>query len=85
MFGKVCQSCSMPMSKDKNGGGTERDGSLSTQYCSHCYQRGTFVEPRLTAYEMIEKVKLKLISMGIPSFLTGFFTRGIVKLDRWRR
>jgi hypothetical protein len=36
---KACQSCGMPLSKDELGGGTEKDGRISTKYCSHCYIR----------------------------------------------
>jgi hypothetical protein len=44
--GPFCQSCGMPLSKDDKGGATEADGTRSTEYCSHCYVRGTFTEPR---------------------------------------
>ncbi|MCL2598734.1 MAG: zinc ribbon domain-containing protein [Firmicutes bacterium] len=38
----VCQSCAMPhMTPDQLG--TEADGSLSQDYCKHCYQNGKFV------------------------------------------
>ena len=44
---KQCQSCGMPLSKDPNGqgGGTEKDGSISSTYCSLCYQQGYFCYP----------------------------------------
>ncbi|MFF2587967.1 zinc ribbon domain-containing protein [Peribacillus butanolivorans] len=41
---KTCQSCGMPFSKDELGGGTEKDGSKSTKYCSHCYINGEFTQ-----------------------------------------
>ena len=84
-FGPMCQSCGMPISKDKKGGGSERDGSISRTYCSHCYARGTFVEPQLTAFEMMEKVRFKMSAMGIPDFLSRFFTKRIINLKRWKR
>jgi len=31
---KFCQSCGFPLKKDKQGGGNEKDGSLSTKFCS---------------------------------------------------
>ena len=30
---KQCQSCGMPMKMDKNGGGSEKDGSINKIYC----------------------------------------------------
>jgi len=55
-----CQSCGMPLGKDKEGGGTEKDGSMSKKYCSHCYQNGEFTNPEITATEMQELVKSKM-------------------------
>lgn len=49
---KQCQSCGMPLKRDKQGGGTEKDGSLNTTYCSSCYQNGKFTRPNITMEEM---------------------------------
>jgi hypothetical protein len=78
-----CQSCGMPLDRDPKGGGTEADGSLSTRFCSHCYVGGAFTLPDLTVDQMQERVRLKLMEMGFPRFLCGFFTRKIPKLERW--
>jgi hypothetical protein len=83
---KFCQSCGMPMKKDEKGGGTHADGSKSPKFCSYCYQDGKFTSPEITtAKEMQQFVKLNMKEMGIPGFLTGFFTYGIPKLERWRK
>ena len=82
---KNCQSCGMPLNRDEGRGGTEADGSKSTLFCSHCYRGGRFVLPDLTVDEMQERVRQKLREHHIPGFLAGFFTRGIPKLERWRR
>jgi hypothetical protein len=81
---KNCQSCGMPLSRDEKGGGTEADGSVNTTYCSHCYQGGRFTLPDLTVAQMQERVKGKMKAIGFPGFLTGLFTRGIPKLERWK-
>jgi len=81
---KNCQSCSMPLKRDEEGGGTNADGSKSTMYCSHCYQLGKFSMPNASAPEMQALVKQKLKEMGFPGFIAGFFTRGIPRLERWR-
>jgi hypothetical protein len=80
---KYCQSCGMPLSKDDQGGGTEADGTRSAMYCSHCYQRGKFTLPDITANQMIDLVKGKMKEMHVPGFLTYFITRNIPKLKRW--
>ena len=81
---KNCQSCGMPLSRDKNGGGTEANGAKSLMYCSNCYKDGRFTMPDLTVDQMIDRVKGKMKEMGIPGFLTGFFTKNIPKLERWK-
>jgi len=74
----------MPLKRDEQGGGTNADGSKSTTYCSHCYQAGQFVLPNITVEQMQARVKEKLVEFGIPGFLTGLFTKGIPKLERWQ-
>jgi hypothetical protein len=82
--GPYCQSCGMPLSKDKKGGGTEKDGSKSSEYCSNCYKDGKFVLPDITVDEMILRVKGKMKEMHIPGFLANYFTKGIPQLKRWK-
>jgi len=79
-----CQSCGMPLKRDKNGGGTNVDGSKSVMYCSHCYESGKFTMPDITMNEMKERVKGKLKEFGFPGFLAGVFTKNIPKLERWK-
>jgi hypothetical protein len=74
----------MPMKKDEQGGGSDANGSKSQKYCSHCYQDGKFTLPDCTVQQMQQRVKGKIKEMGIPGFLSGFFTYGIPKLERWR-
>ncbi len=81
--GPYCQSCGMPLSKDKVGG-TNADGSKSLEYCGNCYQNGQFTQPNLTVEEMIERVKGKLKEMHIPSFMANYFTKDIPNLKRWQ-
>jgi ribosomal protein S26 len=49
---KQCQSCGMPLKKDKKGGGSEKDGTISKIYCSSCYDNGEFKRPHITVQEM---------------------------------
>jgi hypothetical protein len=75
----------MPLKRDPNGGGTHADLSKSTQYCSHCYQKGEFQNPEINSPEKMQSfVKTKLKTMGFPGFIAGIFTRNIPKLDRWK-
>jgi hypothetical protein len=82
--GPVCQSCGMPLSKDPLGGGSNADGSPSSEYCSHCYRKGVFTQPNVTAEEMMKFVEGKLRSMHFPGFLARRFSREVPTLRRWR-
>lgn len=84
MANKTCQSCGMPLSKDAQGGGSNTDGSKSTDYCSHCFVRGAFTQPQLTVGQMQDLVRAKMSDMGFPRWLSWFFVRGIPQLQRWR-
>ncbi len=81
---KNCQSCGMPLKRDIKNGGTNSDGSRSKMYCSNCYENGHFTNPTLTPDEIKNRLKEKLIEFGIPKFLTGFFTKNIPNLERWK-
>lgn len=48
---KFCQSCGMPLTEEIMG--TNSDGTLSEDYCMHCYKDGNFTR-NMTMEEMIE-------------------------------
>jgi hypothetical protein len=81
---KNCQSCGMPMARDEQGGGTERDGGRSTRYCSHCYQDGAFTLPDASAEQMRARVIQKLQEFHFPGFVARFLTRNLSQLERWQ-
>lgn len=74
----------MPLSKDPLGGGTNADGSRSSEYCSHCYSEGAFTQPNISAAEMTTLVEGKLRSMHFPGFLARRFAKEVPTLRRWR-
>jgi len=75
----------MPLSKDPLGGGSEADGTLSGEYCSHCYRSGRFTEPDITREGMAAKVQaITWEKFWMPGFVSWFFVRNLPKLKRWR-
>jgi len=40
----ICQSCGMPMEKPEDFG-TNAGGAPSEEFCSMCFQNGSFTEP----------------------------------------
>lgn len=83
--GPVCQSCGMPLSRDPLGGGSNADGSITSEYCSLCFSRGVFTQPDITQEEMMALVEGKLRSMHFPGFLARRFVREVPTLRRWRK
>lgn len=49
---KICQSCGMPMTQEKQFG-TNADGSPNGEYCCYCYKNGAFTAD-CTMEEMID-------------------------------
>lgn len=84
---KFCQSCGFPLEKDKNGGGTEKGGSLSNKYCSMCYQNGEFLTPKEinTPQKMQQFCIIEMKKSGINGFLAWLATRTIPRLERWKK
>lgn len=82
-MGQRCESCGMPFKNDPKGGGSEADGSKSTQYCSICYEDGAFVHQGVSAAEFQAQSLNALHEKGMPKVMAWAFTRGIPKLPRW--
>jgi hypothetical protein len=74
----------MPMKKDPELGGTEKDGSKSGKYCSYCYKDGEFTWKDCTPEQMREFCIEQMAKGGMPKFVAKFLTMGIPKLERWR-
>jgi len=81
---KFCQSCGMPMNRDSQNGGTEKDGLKNNKYCSYCYQKGEFTSPEINTPQKMQSFCIeKMKEQGMPKFIAWIFTRGIPKLERW--
>lgn len=86
---KLCQSCAMPLNeKGVDLRGTELDGSKSTKYCIHCYQKGVFTMPSITLEGMIEK-GIDGVEKSDANFLKKFLMKKsyptlLKQLDRWK-
>ena len=74
------------MKKDKKGGGTNADGSISKKYCSMCYADGKFLSPPdVDTAQKFQKYCIEEMKKdGINGILAWLVTRGIPKLERWK-
>lgn len=84
---KNCQSCGMPLSKDKKGGGSEKDGSKSAKYCSYCYTNGEFIGGDISLKEFSEISRNGMIQTGQSKFFAWLFSRPfmLAHLERWKK
>ncbi len=84
---KFCQSCGYPLNKDEQGGGTNADGSVNEKYCSMCYKDGEFLSPpEVDTAEKMQKFCIKEMKKdGMNGMLAWVLTRGIPRLERWKK
>ena len=78
----VCQSCGSPILKD-NDKGTELTGNTSSMFCRRCYMMGSFTDTKMTAADMSEIVRKKMIDMKFPRFLAALLANRVYTLKRW--
>ncbi len=83
---KFCQSCGMPLAKDENSGGTEKDGSKSEKYCSYCYKNGEFVDGGISDVKEYQEHVIEIMKKnGMNGILVWILTRVIPGLERWKK
>jgi hypothetical protein len=75
----------MPLKQDPQGGGTDANGSKNRKYCSYCYQNGEFTNGEMTVKEFQEFCRCKMVEQGCNRFTAWFFTRGMKRLERWKK
>jgi hypothetical protein len=75
----------MPLKKDPQGGGTNKDGSLSGEYCSLCYGNGVFYYDGDDVRDFQNMVVGEMTKNGWWRPLAWLFTRRIPKLKRWKK
>jgi len=84
---KFCESCGMPMGETDELYGTEANGSKSTDYCGHCYDKGAFVDPNATLEGMIDFVSGMMVKdFGFsPEDAKEQCNQGLPNLKRWKK
>ena len=81
----ICQSCGMPMEKEKDFG-TNSDGSKNMEFCCFCYQNGRFTDEGITMEQKVEKSIEIAKKMGIPGDKAREMASNVIpKLKRWQK
>lgn len=81
-----CQSCGMPISASFDNFGSESDGSPSREYCTFCYQDGTFTLPDLTVDEMVQRsVDFMTADLSFTPEMAAKMSNDVIpRLKRWQ-
>lgn len=64
--------------------GSEKDGSVSHEYCKYCYQNGAFVNPEMTLKEMTSLVITEMERRNIEPKIINMAVSSLPNLKRWR-
>lgn len=84
MAKQMCQSCGQPLKEEIKG--TETGGSLSSDYCNLCYEKGAFKDPDITLEQMQEICIKAMRDMHFPKFMAKHIAKSqIPKLKRWQK
>jgi len=75
----------MPLNEDAKGGGTEKDGTISTKYCSLCYENGEFIGGNCTLHEMQLIVDRALREKHMNWIIRKFALFQLPHLERWKK
>ncbi len=79
-----CQSCGMPITS-AGLRGTESDGELTEEYCTYCYQQGSFVQD-VSMEEMIEACVPHMIASGMGEAQARcLLEKTLPTLARWKK
>lgn len=78
-----CQSCGMPVT-DNQLKGTQADGSPTDEFCTYCYQKGSFVQD-VSMDEMIEICVPHMVDSGMPEKeARTLLASTLPNLSRWK-
>jgi hypothetical protein len=81
-----CQSCGMPLEKDPEHGGTEKDGvTHSTKWCSFCYKDGEFTGKDCTLEEMRTIVDEAMKKENMNIIIRKMALMQLPHLARWKQ
>ena len=80
----MCQSCSMPLMKEDDKG-TNKDGSLSEEYCINCFAGGEFI-----GYQTVEEAIADSVNYAEHAGMTkdemlAYAKENYPNLKRWKK
>lgn len=82
---KMCESCLMPLGKNWEDAGTERDGTKSQKYCKYCYVNGELMYKGTDLKDFQKVVYKAMTDRGMWKPKAMFFTWAIKFAPRWKK
>lgn len=83
MENKICQSCGMPITSNEQLG-TNKDGSINTDYCKYCFELGKFRD-EVTMEQYIEMCSKYGSEVGMTNEqMKEYCTKLFPTLKRWQ-
>lgn len=79
-----CQSCTMPIDNPEDRG-SEKNGTVSQEFCKYCYKDGAFTNPGLSLDEMKKKVESEMRRQRFPDSLIQKALTALPYLKRWNK
>ncbi|MFA7707516.1 MAG: zinc ribbon domain-containing protein [Candidatus Pacearchaeota archaeon] len=81
----ICQSCGMPMKKEKDFG-KNANGTQNYEYCCFCFRNGRFTDEGITLQEKINKlVRISVEQLGLKENLARTMAETkLPQLKRWK-
>ncbi|TWI76753.1 putative zinc ribbon protein [Desulfobotulus alkaliphilus] len=77
-----CQSCGMPITEDPLKG-TEKNGAMTSEFCTYCYQEGSFTQD-VTMEKMIEVCVPHMVASGMEEKAArALLEKTLPNLGRW--
>ena len=80
---KICQSCSMPITKEEEFG-TCKDGRKSEDYCVHCLKDGEFTQDINLEQAIEQCVKYASMAGATKEEASEYAHKVFPTLKRWR-
>lgn len=80
-----CESCGMPLHVGNFG--TNASGSMNTEYCSMCFQKGAFTDMDINYDDMMRQTASRMVlELGMSEENAKTHAMEIVpRMKRWRK
>ena len=78
-----CQSCHMPL-QDENEKGSNADGTISEDYCKHCYKNGGFIGYQTVEDAIADSVNYAEYAGMTKEEMLEYAKKVYPTLERWK-